>query len=69
LIEAKYEVPDMSCVHCKSSIEESLREVSGVRKAKADPDSKVVEVEYDEGQVGEEAVKAAIEDAGYSVVD
>lgn len=67
MIEAKYEVPDMSCAHCKSAIEDSLNEVSGVEKASADPDSKVVEVAYDEDQVGEDKIKAAIEDAGYTI--
>ena len=67
MIEAKYNVPDMSCAHCKSAIEDSLNELSGVEKANADPDSQVVEVEYDEDQVGEDKVKAAIEDAGYTI--
>ncbi len=67
MIEAKYEVPDMSCAHCKSAIEDSLNEISGVEEASADPDSKVVEVAYDEDQVGEDKIKAAIEDAGYTI--
>ena len=67
MIEAKYTVPDMSCAHCKSTIEDSLNEVSGVENAIADPDSRLVEVEYDEDQVGEDTVKAAIEDAGYTI--
>lgn len=67
MIEAKYTVPDMSCAHCKSAIEDELRGISGVEKAAADPDSKIVEVAYDEDQVDEARVKAAIEDAGYTV--
>lgn len=67
MIEAKYDVPDMSCAHCKEAIEDSLNEISGIEKANADPDSKVVQVEYDEDQVGEDRIKAAIEDAGYTV--
>ncbi len=67
MIEAKYTVPDMSCAHCKSTIEDSLNELSGVEEATADPDSQVVEVAYDENRVGENEVKAAIEDAGYTI--
>ncbi|HZY64281.1 MAG: cation transporter [Actinomycetota bacterium] len=67
MIEAKYDVPDMSCAHCKSAIEDSLNGLSGVEKATADPDSKVVEVAYDKNQVEEERIKSAIEDAGYTV--
>ena len=67
MTEAKYTVPDMSCAHCKSAIEDSLNELSGVEKANADPDSGLVEIEYDENQVSEDKVKVAIEDAGYTV--
>lgn len=67
MIEAKYDVPDMNCDHCKSAIEDSLNEISGVENALADPDTKVVEVEYDENQVDEERITSAIEDAGYTI--
>ena len=67
MIESKYIVPDMSCAHCKSAIEDSMSKLSGVEKAVADPDSKVVEVEYSEDQVGEAGIKAAIEDTGYTI--
>ena len=67
MIEAKYNVPDMSCAHCKRSIEDSLNELSGVEETNADPDSKVVEVAYDEDRVGEDEIKAAIEEAGYTI--
>ncbi len=67
MTEAKYNVPDMSCAHCKAAIEDSLNELSGVEKATADPDSKTVEVAYSEDQVGEKEIKGAIEEAGYTV--
>lgn len=67
MTEAKYNVPDMSCAHCKAAIEDSLNGLSGVEKATADPDSKTVEVTYREDRVGEDQIKAAIEDAGYTV--
>ncbi len=67
MTEAKYNVPDMSCAHCKAAIEDSLNELSGVEKATADPDSGIVEVEYDENQVDKGRVKGAIEDAGYTI--
>ncbi len=67
MIEARYTVPDMSCAHCKSAIEDTLRGVSGVETAVADPGSKVVVVAYDEGRADEARVRAAIENAGYTV--
>ena len=56
MIEAKYTVPDMSCDHCKSAIEDSLNELFGIEKAVADLNSQMVEVKYDENQVDEERV-------------
>ncbi len=67
MTEVRYNVPDMSCAHCKAAIEDSLNELSGIEKATADPDSKVVEVVYSEDRVGEDEIKGAIEDAGYTV--
>lgn len=67
MIETRYTVPDMSCAHCKSAIEDSLNEVSGVEKAVADPDAKIVEVAYREDLVSDVQIKAAIEEAGYNV--
>jgi copper ion binding protein len=67
MTEAKYTVPDMSCAHCKAAVEDSLNELSGVEKATADPASGIVEVAYSEDRVGEDEIKGAIEDAGYTV--
>ena len=67
MTENKFTVPDMSCAHCKAAIEESLGELSGVAHANADPDSKQVEVSYDEGRVSTDQIKGAIEEAGYTV--
>ncbi|TCJ20039.1 copper chaperone [Rubrobacter taiwanensis] len=60
-------VPDMSCAHCKAAIEESLGRLPGVERAGADPDTKQVEVAFDEGRANEEQIRLAIENAGYSV--
>ena len=67
MTQKKFTVPDMSCAHCKAAIEESLGELSGVANANADPDSKQVEVSYDEGRVSTDQIKVAIEEAGYTV--
>ncbi|QYJ16354.1 Copper chaperone CopZ [Rubrobacter xylanophilus DSM 9941] len=59
-------VPDMSCGHCKAAIEGELAKLPTV-EASADPDTKTVEVSYDENRVGEREIRAAIEEAGYTV--
>ena len=60
-------VPDMSCGHCKAAVEGELDRLSGVERSNADFEKGTVEVTYDEGQVGPEQIKKAIEEAGYTV--
>ena len=60
-------VPDMSCGHCKEAVEGELDRLSGVERSNADFEKGTVEVTYDEGQVGPEQIKKAIEEAGYTV--
>ncbi|MBN1496449.1 MAG: heavy-metal-associated domain-containing protein [Spirochaetes bacterium] len=59
--------PDMSCNHCKMTIENAVKGLPGIKKVNADPGSKKVTVEYDEKSVNIEMIRSAIEDAGYSV--
>lgn len=59
-----YSVPEISCGHCKSTIEAAVAEVADVTGVDVDIEAKTVAVEG--GEPG--AVIAAIEDAGYDVV-
>jgi copper chaperone len=67
MTERIFNVPDMSCGHCKAAVEGELNKLSGVREANADIESGTVEVSYDEGTVTTEDLKGAIEEAGYTV--
>jgi copper chaperone len=60
-------VPDMSCAHCKATIEESLDRLPGIESATADPETKQVAVSFDESRVNEDQLKLAVENAGYTV--
>jgi copper chaperone len=62
-----FEVPEMSCGHCKAAIEDALNKLSGVEYSNANLDEGTVKVSYDDGRVSEEQLKVAIEDAGYAV--
>ncbi len=62
-----FNVPDMSCDHCKAAVEGGLNELTGVDRADADVAKGTVEVSYDEGTVTTEDLKAAIEETGYTV--
>ncbi|GAB6137974.1 cation transporter [Halanaerobaculum tunisiense] len=57
-------VAGMSCGHCKNSVEGALNDLTEVESAEVDLYTAAVTVEFDESKVQENALKAAIEDAG-----
>ena len=59
-------VPDISCGHCKSSIEGALTPMAGVTKAEVAIDAATVDVEFD-APATLDAIVEAIEDQGYEV--
>jgi copper chaperone len=63
-----FNVPDMSCAHCKAAVEGELNKLSGVDTSNADVKTGTVEVSYDEAEVTTEVLEGAIEEAGYKVV-
>ncbi len=62
----EYRVFGITCDHCKTSIQEKLRTVEGVRLVEVDVEHKTVHVA---GDVDEAEVRAAISAAGYEVAD
>lgn len=64
--EITYGVPGVSCEHCRHAIEGEVSRVAGVRTVTVDLDAKTVTVEAD--PLDEDAVVAAIDEAGYDVV-
>lgn len=59
-----YEVPDISCGHCKDAIEDTVGGLDDVTRVSVDIDAKRVTVD---GTASDQAVRDAIEDAGYEV--
>ncbi len=67
LVEVRsYSVPAISCGHCKTAIEAEVATVPGVAVVEVDIESRTVRVE---GDASDEAVRAAIDTAGYDVAD
>lgn len=60
-----FEVPGISCGHCKQAIEAEVADVPGVARVAVDIERKLVEVD---GSAGRPEVVAAIVEAGYEVV-
>ncbi|WP_276274330.1 heavy-metal-associated domain-containing protein [Haloarcula litorea] len=56
-------VEGMTCGHCEQTVEEALRDVSGVTGATADRDAEQASVE---GDADTTALVQAVEDAGYT---
>ncbi len=58
-----YTVPAIHCDHCAASIKEEVGEVAGVESVGVDLGSKVVTIQGQ--QLSDEALRAAIQEAGY----
>lgn len=59
-----YSVPGISCGHCKAAIEGEVGKVVGVERVEVDVEAKTVRVE---GSASDQAVRGAVDDAGYEV--
>lgn len=60
-------VPDISCDHCKTSIESATQALDGVDFSEVDISSKTVTLSFEPADVGLEAIVNAIEEQGYEV--
>jgi copper chaperone len=58
-----YAVPGVHCAHCVRAIKEEVEQVAGVEAVEVDLDSKLVSVRGE--AVSDEAVRTAIDEAGY----
>jgi copper chaperone len=67
MTQATLSVPDISCGHCKSSIEGAVNPLDGVETAVVAIDDRNVAVEYDGSDATMEAIVATIDEQGYEV--
>ena len=66
-MEKVYRVPRMHCNGCAATVERAARGVPGVRSVHVDLTRKEVRVVFEDGSFDEEALKRALEQAGYPV--
>lgn len=64
--ETIIKIEGMSCGHCKAAVEKALQAVAGVETAVVDLEKKQAVVT---GNAAMEAMREAVEDAGYEVVE
>ncbi len=62
-------VEGMSCMHCVMHVKNALADLDGVNKAEVSLETNSAVVEYDESKVDVAAMKAAVDEAGYKLVD
>jgi len=67
MAEIVLSVPDISCDHCKHTIEQTLGPLAGVESVAVDVDGKRVRLQYDARQTDLAAIQAALEEEGYPV--
>ncbi|HET7483354.1 MAG TPA: heavy-metal-associated domain-containing protein [Actinomycetota bacterium] len=63
----RFNVPEVSCAHCKETIESALLPLNGIEEAAVDIDGKSVAVAFDSDVVDRTTVVRAIEATGYQV--
>jgi len=60
-------VPDISCGHCKTSIEGAVNELAGIDKVEVTIEAKTVDLAFDDDAVSLDDIVGAIEEQGYEV--
>jgi copper ion binding protein len=65
-MKVKLNIEGMSCMHCVKHVKDALLEINGVSSVDVNLDGKYAVVEGE--NLSNEAMKAAVEDAGYDVV-
>lgn len=60
-------VPDISCGHCQTSIEQAVGDLAGVEAVAVDIAARTVDLNYDEDAIDLDQIIKAIEDVGYKV--
>jgi copper chaperone len=66
MTQKTFSVPDISCGHCKTSIEGAVKSLKGVSRVEVDVDKKLVKVVFDPPEAIAMIVNA-IEDQGYQI--
>lgn len=58
-------VEKMACGHCEIAVQDAIRKLAGVKKAKASKRKKQAVIEYDETQVSLDQIVDAVNATGY----
>ena len=67
-VTSTYTVTGMTCEHCVNAVTTELTEIDGVRDVRVDLATGAVTVTSD-APLAEDAVRAAVDEAGYELAD
>jgi len=59
--------PDISCGNCVAHIEKDISALAGVESVKAEVDSKLVTITFDEATLSQAQIAEAMDEAGYPI--
>jgi copper ion binding protein len=62
-------VEGMSCGHCEIAIQDAVRKLPGIKKAKASKRKKELSVEFNTALVTREQICKAVNDTGYRIIE
>jgi copper chaperone CopZ len=68
MIKKTFKVPDMSCTNCAMKLESLEDTLEGVKEINASYHKLQMTVEYDESQLTDEQIIAAVKKKGYQAV-
>lgn len=61
-------IEGMACGHCEIAVQDAIRKLPGIKKAKASKRKKLATIEYDPDLVSLDQITEAIQATGYQVV-
>lgn len=69
LLEKTWHTPEVECEGCVRAIQRALSSLAGVHQVEVDLEQKRVRVVYDAEKVAADALRNAIEEAGYTAIE
>ena len=68
MIKKTFKIPDMTCTNCAMKLESLEDDLDGVKEINASYHRLEMVIEYDESQLTEEQIIAAVKKKGYQAV-
>ncbi len=68
MTEQQYQVTGMTCSACSAAVQRAVSKMDGVSRAEVNLATETLRVQFDEGKLGFDNIKAVVEDAGYGLV-